>query len=231
MLGWSISASAWRSASNRARTARESMPILISFRATCRLTGCGLLGPVDGAHAPLAEDFEQRVPAGDDGADPCPSGRRPRAARGSPTPAPWSPRDRGSSVSGPRLGRSASPAAIAVGLGASGSNARGGVRQGGRCGFEDAVGVGVRPAAVDPARRSASPPQSRPGRPAAVRVRVRGRRGRGRGRDRIDGHGLTSWVTLQCAFPAGRVSTISEIISPARRPARRSQARAYVQFR
>ena len=25
-----------------------------------------LLGPVDGAHAPLAEDFEQRVPAGDD---------------------------------------------------------------------------------------------------------------------------------------------------------------------
>ena len=26
----------------------------------------GLLGPVDGAHAPLAEDFEQRVPAGDD---------------------------------------------------------------------------------------------------------------------------------------------------------------------
>ena len=26
----------------------------------------GLLGPVDGAHPPLAEDFEQRVPAGDD---------------------------------------------------------------------------------------------------------------------------------------------------------------------
>ena len=41
------------------------MPVLISLSATCRLTGCGLLGPVDGAHAPLAEDFEQRVPAGD----------------------------------------------------------------------------------------------------------------------------------------------------------------------
>ena len=26
----------------------------------------GLLGPVDGAHAPLAEDFQQRVPPGDD---------------------------------------------------------------------------------------------------------------------------------------------------------------------
>ncbi len=26
----------------------------------------GLIGPVDGAHPPLAEDFEQRVPAGDD---------------------------------------------------------------------------------------------------------------------------------------------------------------------
>ncbi len=30
------------------------------------LDRCGLLGPVDGAHPPLAEDFEQRVPAGDD---------------------------------------------------------------------------------------------------------------------------------------------------------------------
>ena len=66
MLGWSIKASACRSASNRASTARESMPILISLSATCRLTGSSLTGPVNGAHAPLAEDFEQRVPAGDD---------------------------------------------------------------------------------------------------------------------------------------------------------------------
>ena len=66
MLGWSIKASACRSASNRASTARESMPILISFSATCRLTGAVWLCPINGAHAPLAEDFEQRVPAGDD---------------------------------------------------------------------------------------------------------------------------------------------------------------------
>ncbi len=39
MLGWSINASACRSASNRARTARESIPGLISLRATSRLTG------------------------------------------------------------------------------------------------------------------------------------------------------------------------------------------------
>ena len=39
MLGWSIRASAWRSDSNRARTLRESMPGLISLRATRRRTG------------------------------------------------------------------------------------------------------------------------------------------------------------------------------------------------
>ena len=39
MFGWSISASACRSASNRASTAFESIPLLISFSATCRLTG------------------------------------------------------------------------------------------------------------------------------------------------------------------------------------------------
>jgi hypothetical protein len=39
MLGWSIKASAWRSASNRASTTRESMPPLISFNATSRMTG------------------------------------------------------------------------------------------------------------------------------------------------------------------------------------------------
>ena len=66
MFGWSIRASACRSASNRASTARESMPTLISLSATCRLTGSVWLGPIDGAHPPLAEDFEQRVAAGDD---------------------------------------------------------------------------------------------------------------------------------------------------------------------
>ena len=39
MLGWSIIASAWRSCSNRASTAAESMPVLISLSATLRLTG------------------------------------------------------------------------------------------------------------------------------------------------------------------------------------------------
>ena len=39
MLGWSIRASAWRSAPNRARTWRLSMPALMSFSATVRRTG------------------------------------------------------------------------------------------------------------------------------------------------------------------------------------------------
>ena len=39
MLGWSISASAWRSASKRAITCRVSMPSLMIFRATRRTTG------------------------------------------------------------------------------------------------------------------------------------------------------------------------------------------------
>src|SRR5437588_596274 len=39
MFGWSISASACRSASNRAKTCRLSIPALMSFRATSRLTG------------------------------------------------------------------------------------------------------------------------------------------------------------------------------------------------
>src|SRR5262249_59115473 len=39
MLGWSISASACRSASNRAMTCRLSIPALMTFTATSRLTG------------------------------------------------------------------------------------------------------------------------------------------------------------------------------------------------
>ena len=41
---------------------------------------CGLACPINGAHAPLAEDFEQRVPAGDDLAHSGSAG--PAAARG-----------------------------------------------------------------------------------------------------------------------------------------------------
>src|SRR5207248_5060204 len=39
MLGWSIIASAWRSASNRAITDLVSMPSLMTLRATRRRTG------------------------------------------------------------------------------------------------------------------------------------------------------------------------------------------------
>ena len=40
MLGWSISARAWRSASNRATTCAVSIPGLMIFSATSRRTGC-----------------------------------------------------------------------------------------------------------------------------------------------------------------------------------------------
>ena len=63
MLTWSISARACRSASKRAMTWRLSMPGLMTFRATLRRTGCGLLGHVDGAHAPLADLLQQLVRA------------------------------------------------------------------------------------------------------------------------------------------------------------------------
>ena len=66
MLGWSIIARAWRSASNRAITCFVSMPGLMIFRATLRRTGCDLLGHVDDAHAALADRLQQLV-----GADHC----------------------------------------------------------------------------------------------------------------------------------------------------------------
>ena len=69
MLGWSISARACRSDSNRARTVLESMPGLISLSATWRLTGCDLLGEEDAAHAPFADLLAELVAARDDGAD------------------------------------------------------------------------------------------------------------------------------------------------------------------
>ena len=67
MLGWSISARACRSASNRATTWRVSMPALMILRATLRLHGLSLLGHPDLAHAPLADPFQQLVGA-DEGA-------------------------------------------------------------------------------------------------------------------------------------------------------------------
>ena len=65
MLGWSIRARAWRSAPNRARTWRLSMPALMSLSATVRLHRLRLLGHVDRAHAPLADRLQQLVGADD----------------------------------------------------------------------------------------------------------------------------------------------------------------------
>ena len=67
MLGWSISASACRSASNRAITCRVSMPGLMIFSATVPPHRRLLLGHVDDAHAPFADLLQQLVRA-DDGA-------------------------------------------------------------------------------------------------------------------------------------------------------------------
>ena len=86
MFGWSIRASACRSASNRATTCRVSIPGLITFRATCRRTGSVLLGHEDDAHPALADLLQQLVRAD----RPCPgasawrsaTGRRPAVAAG-----------------------------------------------------------------------------------------------------------------------------------------------------
>ena len=86
MLGWSISARACRSASNRATTCLVSIPGLMTFRATLRRTGCGLLGHVDDAHAPLADLLQQLVGA-DDRAGPSATGGvagRPSASASRP---------------------------------------------------------------------------------------------------------------------------------------------------
>ena len=64
MLGWSIKASACRSASKRASTCLLSMPGLMILSATSRLTGSVCWAMSDGAHAAFADLFEQLVPAG-----------------------------------------------------------------------------------------------------------------------------------------------------------------------
>ena len=63
MLGWSIRARAWRSASNRASTWRESMPGLMILRATCARTGSSCSAMIDDAHAAFADLLEQLVGA------------------------------------------------------------------------------------------------------------------------------------------------------------------------
>ena len=58
MLGWSIRASACRSASNRASTALRVHPGLDQLERHLPLDRLGLLGQVDGAHAALADDLD-----------------------------------------------------------------------------------------------------------------------------------------------------------------------------
>ena len=63
MFGWSISASACRSASKRAMTCAVSMPALMTLSATCRRTGSRLLGEPDLAHPAFADALEEAVGA------------------------------------------------------------------------------------------------------------------------------------------------------------------------
>ena len=65
MLGWSIMARACRSASKRAMTCLVSIPSLMIFRATLRVTGSLLLGHVDHAEAAFADLLEELVAADD----------------------------------------------------------------------------------------------------------------------------------------------------------------------
>ena len=153
MFGWSIRARACRSASNRATTCRVSMPGLMTFRATLRRTGLGLLGHVDDAHAALADLLQQLVRADDRARAarrrPCRRSRRsgPRpAAPGSCRPASWASSSASTSAAQgrrrrrrPRPGSSpARPAAASsraawkIGSFARGSAGRHGVVSGGR---------------------------------------------------------------------------------------------------
>ena len=70
MLGWSISASACRSASKRASTCLESMPGLDQLERDQALDRLGLLGHPDRAHAAFADLLQQLVAASQNAARP-----------------------------------------------------------------------------------------------------------------------------------------------------------------
>ena len=63
MFGWSIRASAWRSASKRAMTCRVSMPSLMTFRATRRRTGCSCSAIYTTPQPPSPDVLENLVAA------------------------------------------------------------------------------------------------------------------------------------------------------------------------
>ena len=79
MFGWSIRASACRSASKRAMTCRESMPALMSLTATRRLTGSVCWAIQTRAHAAFADLLD----AACTGRSPC-RGSRGRLVDGRP---------------------------------------------------------------------------------------------------------------------------------------------------
>ena len=81
MFGWSIRASAWRSASKRAMTCRESMPALISLTADPALTGSVCSAIQTTAHAALADLLQELVRA-DDRAGPSAIGSSIRSRSG-----------------------------------------------------------------------------------------------------------------------------------------------------
>ena len=65
MLGWSISARACRSASNRASTCRRVHARLDDLQGHLPPDRLGLLGHVDDAHAPFADLLQELVGADD----------------------------------------------------------------------------------------------------------------------------------------------------------------------
>ena len=65
MFGWSMIASACRSASKRATTCRVSMPGLRTFRATLRRTGCVCSAMKTTPKPPFADLLQQLVGADD----------------------------------------------------------------------------------------------------------------------------------------------------------------------
>ena len=220
MLGWSISASACRSASNRATTWRGVHARLDDLQRDLAADGLLLLGHVDDAHAPLADLLEQLVRA-----DPRagPLGDGPAVAAGPPV------------GTNPRVGRGVGRRPgrrrrLAIGP-AGGEGRRGlGPTAGRRGSCRARRGPRERPRPAAEVRRR---PRTR-SRKAAASAGAAARRPRGRwpGRVRVDRASVRSsggGSTSPCAVRGRAVEEIRDI-SGHRRPGRRSrsQALAYV---
>ena len=77
IAGWSISASAWRSASNRATTRADVHPGLDDLDRDLAVDGLDLFGQPDLAHASLAQALEETI-----GAEVARRGRKGRRCAG-----------------------------------------------------------------------------------------------------------------------------------------------------